>query len=243
MTGKTATPEVTMSSKGEKLPFHFWLGLALIAVCWPLNWGLSGLRTQWLFFPLWVGFCLTIDALVWLRKGSSLLTRNPRKYIGLFLCSAPAWWLFELLNLRLQNWIYLGRPLFGTPLHILQDSLSFSTVMPAVFGAAELAGTFRWVRNLGPGPRVSPTPPVLTGLFLAGWIMLAALLIWPQIFFGLVWLSIYFILEPLNFRLGHRTLIRRTSERDWRPIVALWVGCLICGFFWEMWNFYSYPKW
>ena len=21
------------------------------------------------------------------------------------------------------------------------------------------------------------------------------------------------------------------------------VGCLICGFFWELWNFYSHPKW
>jgi hypothetical protein len=30
---------------------------------------------------------------------------------------------------------------------------------------------------------------------------------------------------------------------DWRPLLALWVGCFICGFFWEMWNFYSYPKW
>jgi len=26
-------------------------------------------------------------------------------------------------------------------------------------------------------------------------------------------------------------------------VLVLWAGCLICGFFWEMWNFYSYPKW
>jgi hypothetical protein len=30
---------------------------------------------------------------------------------------------------------------------------------------------------------------------------------------------------------------------DWRPIVSLSVGALICGFFWEMWNYYSWPKW
>jgi hypothetical protein len=30
---------------------------------------------------------------------------------------------------------------------------------------------------------------------------------------------------------------------DWRPVIALSVGALICGFFWEMWNFYSDPKW
>ncbi len=26
-------------------------------------------------------------------------------------------------------------------------------------------------------------------------------------------------------------------------LVLMSVGCLICGFLWEMWNFYSYPKW
>ena len=30
---------------------------------------------------------------------------------------------------------------------------------------------------------------------------------------------------------------------DWRPVVALALGALTCGFFWELWNFGSYPKW
>ena len=25
--------------------------------------------------------------------------------------------------------------------------------------------------------------------------------------------------------------------------MALALGALVCGFFWELWNFYSYPKW
>ena len=32
-------------------------------------------------------------------------------------------------------------------------------------------------------------------------------------------------------------------EGDWRPILSLSAGALFCGFFWEMWNYYSYPKW
>ena len=35
-----------------------WLGLFLLAVCWPLNWTLPGLRTAYLFFPLWLGYIL-----------------------------------------------------------------------------------------------------------------------------------------------------------------------------------------
>ncbi|HKJ26691.1 MAG TPA: hypothetical protein VJ965_03550, partial [Anaerolineales bacterium] len=62
-------------------------------------------------------------------------------------------------------------------------------------------------------------------------------------FFPLLWLSIYFILEPVNLWLGNRTLADSVDKRDWRPVVALWMGALVCGFFWEMWNFYSFPKW
>ena len=71
-----------------------------------LNWSLSGLRTHWAFFPLWLGYCLTVDAVTCWRKGTSLLTRSRRAYALLFVFSIPGWWLFELLNLRTQNWFY-----------------------------------------------------------------------------------------------------------------------------------------
>ncbi len=227
----------------RRWPAHGWLGLGLVAVFWALNWGLSGLRTQWAFFPLWLGYCLTVDALVFVRKGDSLLTRNPRAYAALFLVSAPAWWLFEALNARTQNWFYDGRQFFTDVQYFLLASLSFSTVIPAVFGTAELVGTFGWLRHLRRGPRVAPTRATLLGFFAAGWLMLALLLLWPRYFFPFLWLSVFFILEPVNVWLGNRSLLRSTERGDWRPVLALWVGCLICAFFWEMWNFLSYPKW
>ena len=224
-------------------PAHGWLGLGLVMVFWILNWSLSGLRTHWSFFPLWLGYCLTVDALVVVRKGNSMLTRSPAAYAGLFLVSALAWWLFELLNLRTQNWFYEGRQLFTGLEYFLLASLSFSTVMPAVFGTAEFAGTFHWIARMRRAPSVVVTRAKLPGLFAAGWLMLALLLVWPRFFFPLLWLSMYFILEPLNVWLGNRSLVEYIGKGDWRPVVALSVGCLICGFFWEMWNFYSYPKW
>ena len=62
---------------------------------WTLNWSLTGLQTQWGFFPLWLGYCLTVDALVVLRRGTSLLSRGLPGYVAMFLLSAPGWWLFE----------------------------------------------------------------------------------------------------------------------------------------------------
>src|SRR5512142_2937190 len=97
-----------IESERSRLTRHGWVGLGLIVVFWTLNWTLTGPRTHWGFFPLWLGYCLTMDGLVFWRTGTSLLTRSPRKYVGLFLVSAPVWWIFELLNLRTDNWTYIG---------------------------------------------------------------------------------------------------------------------------------------
>ncbi|MDY0018779.1 MAG: hypothetical protein RBT47_02130 [Anaerolineae bacterium] len=226
-----------------RYPLHGWIGLGLVAIFWALNWTLTGLRTHWGFFPLWTGYALAIDGLVVMRKGNSLLTRDPAAYVGLFLISAPAWWLFELINSRTQNWFYLGREWFTDLQYFGLASLSFSTVMPAVFGTAELVSTFGRMQRPWLGPKIRPTPGTTALLFALGWAMLALLLLWPRYFFPFVWVSVYFIIEPLNVWLKNRTLLTHTAEGNWQAIRALWVGCLICGFFWEFWNFYSYPKW
>src|SRR6266508_6436044 len=101
-----------VATERSTLPWHAWIGLSLIILFWTLNWTLQGPRTHWGFFPLWLGYCLTIDGLVFWRTGTSLLKRSPHKYVGLFLVSAPAWWIFELLNIGTQNWVYVGAEIF-----------------------------------------------------------------------------------------------------------------------------------
>lgn len=224
-------------------PRQLWIGLLLIAVSWPLNWLLDGLRTHLLFFPLWLGYILVVDGLVFYRRGTSLLTRNKRAFVGLFLVSMPIWWLFEVINWRTQNWSYLGRENFSDLAYFVLASLSFSTVIPAVFGTAELVSTMGWLKRLPKGPVIKPVPAVLVGFLLLGLLMLTAILIWPKAFFPFIWLSFYFMLAPINVWLGNRSLSEYTAVANWRPVVALWIGTLICGFFWEMWNYYAFPKW
>jgi hypothetical protein len=233
----------TVETGGSKLPLQGWLGLGMVALFWIINWTLTGARTHWAFLPLWLGYCLVIDGLVYWRTGSSLLTRSPRRYIGLFLISAPAWWIFELLNLRTQNWTYIGAEIFSPLEYVFWTTLSFTTVIPAVFGAAEFFSSFDFVRRLPRGLVIGTDKKTTLPFFLLGWIMLALLLVWPRIFFGFIWLSLYFILEPINLWLGNRSLAEWTQTGDWRPVISLWLGALLTAFFWEMWNYYSYPKW
>lgn len=236
-------PAITRNRPTAAFPAHGWLGLGLVALFWWLNWNLPGLRTHWAFFPLWLGYCLTIDGLVYLRRGTSLLKRSWRKYIGLFLVSAPVWWLFEALNARLQNWHYDGAEQFSPLAYFLWATLSFTTVIPAVFGSAEFISSFGFMRRLPGGPVVRPDRRTTQALFLCGIAMLGVMLVWPKVFFPLVWISIYFITEPVNIWLGNRNMARSTQHGDWRPVIALWLGVLLTAFFWEMWNFFAYPKW
>jgi hypothetical protein len=219
--------------------------LFLIAVFWPLNWLLPDetRRTSYLFFPLWLGYVLSMDALVYLRTGTSILVRSPREFALLFVASAPAWWLFEVINWRTRNWEYLGSRMFSGPEYVLLCTLSFATVMPAVFETAELVRTFEWMSRFANGVRLKPARPLALGLLAAGLAMLALALLWPRHCYPLVWGAVFLILEPLNMLCGRRTFFDWLQHGDWRPVAALSAGALICGFFWEMWNYFSYPKW
>lgn len=224
---------------------HGWTGVALVALFWPLNWLLpeETHRTAYFFFPLWLGYILVVDALVLARTGTSELTRSRKEFLLLFAASAPAWWLFEAINERTQNWEYVGSRHFNTLEYVLLCTVSFSTVMPAVFGTAELVRSFQWLDRFRRGPVLRRSRRMAAGLFFAGLTMLSLTLLWPRYCYPLVWGSIVLLLEPLNLVLGRRSFFDWFERGDWRPIVALSTGALICGFFWEMWNFYSYPKW
>jgi hypothetical protein len=224
-------------------PARGWVGLILVAVCWPLNWALPGLRTAYLFFPLWLGYILVADALVQKHAGNSLWARSRKDFVLLFLISAPVWWSFELINLRTGNWEYLGRELFSPLQFNLLCTISFSVVVPAVFETAELTRGFSWMGRFASGPRVPATHAVFVGLFIIGLAMFSAMLVWPRIFYPFTWTSLVFILEPINYWTGRPYFLKRMREGDWRTVISLSIGALLCGFFWELWNYYSFPKW
>ncbi len=224
-------------------PRHFWAGLLLAAICWPLNWGLSGPRTHILFFPLWLGYILVVDALSARRHGDSLLLRSRLRFTGLFLVSAPAWWLFEILNWRTQNWHYQGRELFSDMEYFILATVSFSTVIPAVFVTAEWLSGFAFIRRLSRG---RPTPESTSRrllMMLAGVILLILTLSLPRYFFPFVWVAPYLITAGLNGLLGHRTLEKDAAEGNRAPHAALACAALLCGFFWELWNYWAFPRW
>ena len=225
------------------IPYHGGLGAALIAVAWPASWLHLGTLGEYSFFPLWLGYILVVDALVLRIRRTSLLTRSPRVFVAMFLASVPLWWAFEGINQLTGNWYYVGAEEYSVARYVLVASWHFSVVVPAVFETAELVGCLPRVRGLRAGPRLSLAAPALWPAMGLGAASLVTLAWWPDYVYPLTWVSLFLILDPVNRMVGAPSILGYLSRGNWRPVVAMALGALICGCFWEMWNYWAFPKW
>ncbi len=236
-------PQTRTQRPAVSLPPQLIAGLTLIAVAWPLAWSHLRPYSDYTFFPLWLGYILTVDGLVQRRTSTSLLHRDPRRWVLLFVASVPLWWLFEGLNSSVNNWKYeLPRDPARWE-YVALASLSFSTVVPAVFETAELYRSFPAFNRRRHWLRIAPSRTGLLVIVAAGVVMSVTTFLFPRQAYPLVWLGLFFILDPLNQILGTNSISGQVARRRWDTVWVLWAAGLTCGFFWEMWNIYSMPKW
>ena len=225
------------------LPYRGLLGLILICVAWPFSWAESGAGLQYTFFPLWLGFILAVDGLVLRRTGTSLIVRSPKIMAMMFILAVPYWWMFEAINQVIQNWVYIGSNPETNLFSLIQTSLAFSVVIPAVFEVSELVGSFNFINRFARMPALVLNRHQVAIIGILGVLSLAALLTWPKYLFPITWLSLFFIFDPINYLTGRPSITANVRHGDWRLVVAFALGALICGFFWEMWNYQATISW
>lgn len=230
-------------------PWWGWLGAAVSLVVWVLAWNRFPFFTplqRFTFFPLWAGYILVVNGLTWRRRGSSLLRTRPRFFLALFPLSGLFWWYFEYLNRFVQNWHYLGGENISATEYVVHASICFSTVLPAVLSTHELLATSSrlnnaftgWLRIALPG-REGVGLSLLAGAVLS----LSLLAVFPDYLFPLVWISPLLCIVGLQLITGQPSLFSGVKQGDWRQIVLPALAALICGFFWEMWNWKSLAHW
>lgn len=240
-------------------PFQLygWLGLLLILlmevalvvnqVAPPGTWmAFMGFRlTQWTTPVCWWGYLLAIDALIWKLQGHSLLCDRRREFWRLLPLSVAFWLIFEVYNLHLDNWTYIGLPERQWEA-TLGAIIAYATIMPGLFLTAELLGTLGIFARFRV-PAFEPSNRLLYLLMLFGFICLMAPVLVPReiahYLFALVWIGFILLFEPVLYASRGDSLLRDLAEGQLQRVLGLVAAGYICGVLWEFWNYWATAKW
>ena len=229
----------------RRFPWWGWAGLGLVACGWILAWSGGLVAPEWrrhTFTPLWLGYAIVMNALAHRSGGLAPVVHRRAWFLALFPLSAAFWWLFEHLNQFARNWHYEGVAAASDWDYFLQATLPFATVLP------EVASTLAWLRTF---PRIEALrlPPVrgngalAWGAITAGALALAFLGLRPEELFPFVWIAPMLLLVGLQRVLLGATLLAPLARGDWRPLLQPALAGLVCGIFWELWNWGSLAQW
>lgn len=248
--GSATEEAVAPSALGAgAFPSWGWAALAWTLAWWILAWT----RWTWFepfqrytFFPLWLGFIVSLNALVQRRRGSCLMRRSPRRWLALFAASAACWWAFEWLNRFVRNWHYLNVENVTAMEYFLHATACFSTVLPAVAAVAEwLSSHERWNVIVRGGPAWSWLARRDTAIILAvlGCASLFAAGFRAQWFYAALWVSPLALQVAATVLPGRMSWVHEIARGDWQRAATWMIAALVCGFFWELWNWHSVAKW
>ena len=190
------------------------------------------------YFPIvWIGFILTLDYVVFLAKGKSIIVNDYRKIVAMFIISAPFWKIYEYINLRLQNWHYTGIEFFGA-YGDLYAFISFATVIPAFFVTLSL-----FSKKYDIKPKNKPTKKFVVISVLIGILLFALMMLYPLYFFPFVWIFLFLILDSINYSNKRPSVLYFIRNKNWKLIGAFVAASFFMGFFWEFWNYFASVRW
>jgi len=241
-----STPVVPLTGPRGFAPALVIVGGGVLALAaWGL-WRDVGWLAQAFYAWAWWGYILMLDGVVAWRRGASLLTTRLRLLPAICVWSVSFWYFFELLNLRFQNWYYVGASVVGDLAGALGVAafvfFAFSTVFVGIFqtyaGLTALGLLRRWGGRQG-------RLPVWASYAVQGLgVSMAALAVaFPFYLAPLIWGSFTFLVDPWNYRRGARSVLADFEARRWGFVARVFIAGLVCGLVWESLNFFAPQKW
>ena len=201
--------------------------------------------TQWTTPVCWWAYILIVDAWVYRRKGTSLLTARRELLALLCLLSIGVWCVFEAYNRILPGWRYTNLPADETQ-RLIGYTLSFASILPALFLTCELFQTHRAFRDAQTS-RFHWSESVLNLSMALGIACCVVPGFLPATYRGYAWAAVWvgwlFLLEPITYRRGMPSLYRDWERGDWGRTIQLLAAGAVCGLLWEFWNMWAYTKW
>lgn len=188
------------------------------------------------YLVFWWSYIVLIDTVLAVRLKRFIVINKNLPF--LIIISSGFWCIYELINLRLENWFYINLPdnLF---LRWTGYILSYGTVIPAVYATKEL------LRSLIGEIRVKPFPVgnYAMSAIHVGFVTLILTLAIPTHFFPLAWIFLALMIDGYNYRKGLPSFMKEKEQGMAGNLLATVLSGIICGFLWETWNFWSISKW
>ncbi|HEX8163687.1 MAG TPA: hypothetical protein VF538_17580 [Pyrinomonadaceae bacterium] len=246
----------TTDNERRGLPAHGYAGLAIILAAEASLLAGSAFVGRW-FTPLvWTGYLLLVDALVFRRRGRSLLRTNRIEFLIVCVVSILCWWLFEFYNSPrfwrsdLELWWHYHNLEPNPYLRRVGYDWAFATIFPALFETAELFAAVLGSRRRGEARRQGAVsrrePPrallyVLIALGAAS--ALLPLFVLNAWLVPLVWLGLALLFDPLNALRGWPSVTADLFRRRRLRLAALSLAGVACGALWEFWNYWAVSRW
>ena len=198
---------------------------------------------NWYFPLIWFGYIMVIDALNYKLRKDSLLIKRPYQFLGMLISSAIVWWIFELINLNLGNWNYNGVQGTLALTNVIKKTIAFSTVIPAFFETVELIRSFHLFEKNKLHKKYKISKKIIHIMIILGVISFLLPILLPKYFYPLIWLTFFFILDPINYLHKQPSIIKHLKDKKLTIPLSLLLAGIIMGVLWEFWNYYALTKW
>lgn len=226
-------------------PIWFWFSLPVLAISWFFTWSRVKIGfniDHYTFVPLWWSFILILDGLVYKRNnGNSLISKKINSLKLMAIVSCFSWFAFEYLNFFvMENWYYPNNKVFSNFGNIFWFSLSYTTVLPAIFEWYMLLRTFNFFRNrYNNGPKFQLSIRGIIIYYILGLFLAFGMGYYPFILFWVLWVALVPLLSAAMALAGYWTPFTSIKDGNWSAIMLIALATLFNGFFWEFWNFGS----
>lgn len=225
-----------------RMPAYGWLGLASLILFEVLLFATPNRFIGLYFTPIqWTGLILLLDGWRKQRRGTSLIADHFREFLLLCAISVASWAVFEGYNVLLKNWRYVNLP--ENPLiRISGYAWAFATISPGMFLIYET------LSDMLPGEDRPSYPRLPNKVFwpfvFFGLACLVVPFVWPSTYMTpLVWVGFAFFLDPINGRLGERSILSEFFTGRFRSMPIFFLAGLVAGLLWEFWNYWALAKW
>lgn len=240
----------TKSNNKNRFKRYGWYGIGLIclaelALILQKRYAFAHELSVWTTPLCWAGYLLFIDSVIHKIKGVSLICDRRMEFYAQLPLSIIFWLLFEVYNLHLHNWKYIGLPEDNVILCIGMG-IAFAAIMPGLFLTSELLAALHIfdafkIHRLKINNRIIYGSIVLGFLFVMFPLLLKESI--AKYLFGLVWTGFVMIFDPIVYASDGDSLLGDLEKGTLNRIMSLFAGGLICGFLWEFWNYWAAAKW